>query len=86
AAEIPEGTQLGSIEDFMNAIANKPVLVYVKKEPNEYQGKTTDVNQVAPWNFSKTKFESVQHTWANKSGSMKDNGKPIEISSDDLPF
>ncbi|WP_461241229.1 DUF669 domain-containing protein, partial [Paucilactobacillus sp. N302-9] len=41
AAEIPEGTQLGSIEDFMNAIANKPVLVYVKKEPNEYQGKTT---------------------------------------------
>lgn len=74
AAKVPEGTPLKTVEDFMNLIKGAGVKVFVKKEDNEYNGKTTEVNRVAPWNFSVTDFPEVQHTY-------KDGSKPTSKSA-----
>lgn len=87
AVGIPEGTELNSVDDFMKAISGKPVLAYIKNEDNTYNGETSKVNRVAPWNISKTNYPEVNHTFkdSNASDPFAKNDAP-EISSDDLPF
>lgn len=85
AVGVPEGTRIASIEDFFKLITHKPVKVYVKKEDNEYQGRTTQVNRVAPWNYAKTDFPEVQHTFKEKN-SNNSSADDISVSDEDIPF
>lgn len=78
AAQIPEGTPLNSVEDFCNALLNKPVRVYVKIDHDDEYG---DRNTVAPWNVKKTNYPSVAHKGKTASAPLTDD----EIAND-LPF
>lgn len=89
AVKIPEGTDIPDVQAFCDAIAGKPVLVYVDQRENEYQGKTTTQNQVAPWGYKATKFPEVQHVWkkdSNTSDPFEKNSTPVDIKDSDLPF
>lgn len=92
AVGVPEGTRIASMDDFFKLITHKPVKVYVQKEDNEYQGKTTEVNRVAPWNYSKSDFPEVQHvfkendTAKNSTDPFASGDQSIDISESDLPF
>jgi hypothetical protein len=83
AIGIPEGTQLNTVEDFLNVLTNKPAKVYVKKEKNEYNGSVNEVNRVAPWNFEKSDYQQMQHKFKD---STESKGQQIDIKEDDLPF
>lgn len=88
AAQIPEGTQLNSIQDFCDALYRKPVRVYTKVSKEEYNGETQERNQIAPWNVHVSKYPQVQHQFKTEDGkpAASGDGKPIEIGDDDLPF
>ena len=92
AVGVPEGTRIGSMDDFFKLITHKAVKVYIKKEDNEYNGKTTEVNRVAPWNYSKSDFPEVQHTFkeaeatATTSDPFAGSGQAVDVSDNDLPF
>lgn len=99
AVQIPEGTPINSIQDLVNALANKPAKVYVKKAKDNYQDEEREVNQVAPWNFSESDYPQVQHTWKDQSNGenpfannnnqadpFANNGGQIDISDNVLPF
>lgn len=73
AVKIPEGTPLNTIDDFTKAVANKPAKVYVKKTVDDYGGEKKDINQIAPWNFSKSDYPQVQHVWKDQ----KDGKNPF---------
>ena len=101
AVGVPAGTQVSSVESFINLINGKPARVYIKKEIDSYN--TTDQsnpvyrNAVAPWNFSATKFMDVNHTGREEQPQAQQtqqqpqqdpfagNG-PIEVNKEDLPF
>lgn len=88
AVNVPEGTQIPTIEDFADMLIGKPVKVFVKVEDNTYNGETKPVNRVAPWNYSKTDFPNVQHQFS-KGEKKNDNfneASQLDISDDDLPF
>lgn len=78
AAGIPEGTPINSMEDFYNQMIGKPVRIHIKVTDNNYNGTVTMVNRPAPWDWEKSKFPNVQHTF-------KSSNKPQQ-SDDDLPF
>lgn len=91
AVGVPEGTQINSIDDFINVITGKPVRVYVKKAIDKYQtekqGTEVYTNEVAPWNYQKSQFPAVQHQW--KDGDKPISTQPndtIEITDEDVPF
>ena len=102
AAGVPEGTPLHTVDDFIKLITGAPVRVFVKQEENTYNGTTSIVNRVAPWNFETTEFPQVQHTFKDKKNAptpqataqstastnapFANSGDPIDISDDDLPF
>lgn len=91
AVQIPEGTPINNIQDLVNALANKPAKVYVKNTKDNYQGEEREVNQVAPWNFNKSDYPQVQHTWKDQSNGenpFANNQATSEpqINDDDLPF
>lgn len=87
AAQVPEGTVINSFEDFGRVLILKPVQVFIKKEKNTYNGETTDVNRIAPWNFKKTQYPQVNHKWKKTpTNPMQDSGQPIDVSDEDLPF
>jgi Protein of unknown function (DUF669). len=89
ACKIPEGTDIPNVQAFMATIEGKAVSVYVTEEDNEYNGKTTKVNRVAPWNIRNTKFPDVQHKFKDSKTSGSDpyaNSKAPEITDEDLPF
>lgn len=91
AVQIPEGTPINSIQDLVNALANKPAKVYVKQSTDSYQGEKREVNQVAPWNFNKSDYPQVQHTWKDQSNgdnpfaNSQDTPEP-QIDDSSLPF
>lgn len=94
AAKIPEGTQLNSVDDFCNALKMKPVNVYTKIQKSDgYDPRNT----IAPWGVSETDYPQVAHKFKNGdqdqvfnrgdvSDPFKNNGQPIDISNEDLPF
>lgn len=91
AIGVPEGTQINSIEDFLNILTGKVAKVYVKKDKNEYNGDVNDVNRVAPWNFSKSEYPQSNHqlketTQAGGNDPFANNGQAVNVSNDDLPF
>lgn len=90
AVGIPEGTQIASVDDFIRILTDKPVKVYVKKENNEYNGNVTEVNRVAPWNYSKTDFPQVSHISKDKKQSdpfpTDYSGMTDQEIEDNLPF
>lgn len=63
AAGIQEGTPINTMEDFSNIMSGKPVRIHIKVEDNTYNGKTTQVNRPAPWDWQQTKFPQVNHQW-----------------------
>lgn len=75
AAGVPENTPLHTVDDFIKLISGAAVRVFVKQEDNTYNGTTTTVNRVAPWNFEVTQFPQVQHTYKDKK-SGPTAGKP----------
>lgn len=75
AAGVPENTPLHTVDDFIKLISGAAVRVFVKQEENTYNGTTTTVNRVAPWNFEVTQFPQVQHTYKDKK-SAPTAGKP----------
>lgn len=83
ACKIPEGTDIPTVQAFMDMISGKPVNVYVQKSENEYNGNTTEINQIAPWNIKETKFPNVQHKF--KDPNPVDSKAP-EVTDQDLPF
>lgn len=73
AAQLPEGEEIASVEDFAQAILYKPVVIRNKHEV--YNGETQD--RVASWKVSEV--DGGDFTPTGDGGS-------IDISDDDLPF
>ena len=102
AAGVPENTPLHTVDDFIKLITGTAVRVFVKQEENTYNGTTTTVNRVAPWNFEVTQFPQVQHSFKDKKSSptagkptppatntsdpFANSGDTINVPDDDLPF
>ena len=89
AIGVPEGTQINSVEDFLNVLSGKVAKVFVKKEKNEYNGDVSDVNRVAPWNFSKSEYPQSNHQFKETSGAdpfTGSNNSTLDVSDEDLPF
>lgn len=76
AACIPDGIEFDSVEEWANAFMNRSVRVVVGEKT--YNGKT----------FPEVKsFKESQHAKnPPQRDTFKDDGKPIDISDDDLPF
>jgi len=85
AAQVPEGTPINSIMDFICLLVGKPVRVYVKQEENTYNGTTTMVNRIAPWNYKKTEFPTVQHVLKKKESADPFQSAPV-FGDSDMPF
>lgn len=89
AIGVPEGTEINSLEQFFNAVWNKPVKAQVSIEESEYQGKKSKRNDINLFNLTNTEFIKVAHT--NKDGQVVNQGQPRQqqtpdISNNDLPF
>lgn len=90
AAGIPDKTHFDSLEDYFQKLWHKPVLVTVKNEESEYNGKKYENLNVKRWEISK--FPEVQHKFkeSNKETGSTDpftnGGQSIDISDEDLPF
>ena len=88
AAQIPEGTQINSIDDLHEMLTGKPVKIYTKVEYSDYSGK--DENTIAPWGYSVTDFPQVQHIKKSKDnateGVFEKNDNPTTIEEEDYPF
>lgn len=90
AAGIPDKTHFDSLEDYFQKLWHRPVLVTVKNEESEYNGKKYENLNVKRWEISK--FPEVQHKFkeSNKETDSTDpfanGGQSIDISDDQLPF
>lgn len=88
AAQIPEGTEINSMDDLHEMLTGKPVKIYAKVEYNDYQGE--DENTIAPWGYSVSDFPQVQHIKKSKDnvaeGTFEKNDNPTTVEDDDLPF
>jgi len=89
AIGVPEGTKISSLEQFFNAVWNKPVKAQVYIKESEYQGKKSKRNDVNIFELKHTEFIKVAHT--NKNGQVVNQGQPRQqqapdISNNDLPF
>ncbi|MFC6261983.1 DUF669 domain-containing protein [Levilactobacillus fujinensis] len=87
AAGVPENTPLHTVDDFIKLINGAAVRVFVKQEDNTYNGTTTTVNRVAPWNFEVTQFPQVQHTYKDrKNAPTAGNSAPSPAANTSNPF
>lgn len=67
AVQIPEGTDIQTIEQFLEIIRNKSLKVTVKNEQSEYNGKTYDnlnikkyeVSDILPANTTKPRVDDL---------------------------
>jgi len=100
AVQVPEGTNVDSLEQFKALILYKPVSVKVTNE--EYNGKMQDRVQYVdvatvpynspdgaanPFNVPGSGQADEKMPWeSDKSDPFSDDGRPIDISADDLPF
>ncbi|EJF02142.1 MAG: DUF669 domain-containing protein [Liquorilactobacillus hordei] len=90
-AGIPDHTTFNSIDEYFNALYHKPVLVTVRNEKSTYNDKEYENLNIKRWALSS--FPNVQHQFKaddSQQQSVGDpfaqNGQPVEISDDDLPF
>ena len=85
AAEMDQDKRYDSLEDVFLDLQGKPVLITVKNETSEYNGKTYNNLNVKRW--ERTKFPNMQHQWKGKSANKSESPfKNAEITKDDLPF
>lgn len=93
AAGLQAGKVYNSFDELLADFEGKPVQVYVENETSEWNGKTYENLNVKQW--KPTKFPNVQHQWKqsnnqqnnhNSNDPFKDNGQPINVSDDGLPF
>lgn len=81
AAKMDQSKTYNSLQDVFNDLQGKPVLVRVKNETSEYNGKTYNNLNVKFWKESK--FPNVQHQWKNNTTT---GNEAFQIQEDDLPF
>lgn len=95
AVDVPEGQEFQDEDDAGKATIHKPVRVYVDVDKHTYNGKTTERNQVAPWNVVQTKAPflvngQVPGAQTHNQSDMPDPfgtvGDSIQIDDDALPF
>lgn len=88
ACQLENGKSYSGFDELLKDFVGKTALVFVKNEESEYNGKTYNNLNVKMWN--QTKFPSLQHQFKSEENSsnnpFKDNGGPMDISDDDLPF
>lgn len=91
AAQLENGKTYSSFEELLEDYERKPIQVLVKNETSEHNGKTYENLNVKQW--KPTAFPNVQHQFKDKGksnsgsgGVFKNEGEPIDISDDDLPF
>ena len=80
AAQMDENKKYKKMEEVFADLANKPVLVRVKNETSEYNGKTYENRNVKSWEISQ--YPIVAHQW--KDGTT--TAQTVEIDDEDLPF
>lgn len=99
-AQVPEGTAIDTVEDFIKWISGRPVRVFVKREKDAYYNDGSYKNKVAPWNIDKTKFTQLNHVYKdqkngqnpfqgqqqNNSDPFANNGQEVNIPDSNLPF
>jgi hypothetical protein len=76
-----EGSEFGTLEEFKKAVLNQYVRVLIKTESNTYQGQTRDQDRVVTYMPSATEGGGE-----GPGDPFQDDGRPIDISEDDLPF
>lgn len=76
AAQLQQGKQYSSIEELFKDFLGKPVLVAVKNETSEFNGKTYENLNVKRW--EKTNFPEVAHKFKAEEGS-----NPFETQQQD---
>lgn len=84
AAGYPENTPVEDWDDWTNKLVGKPVKVKVTIDKSEYQGKTTERNQVWADSFKPTDYP-LQGS-QNNQDPFDQKGNTTEISDKDLPF
>lgn len=90
ACQLQNGKSYKSLEELLNDFLRKTVIVNVKNEQSEYNGKTYNNTNVKYWN--KTKFPNLQHQFKSDTkdtnsmtaGEMFDSG--VNVTDDMLPF
>lgn len=84
AAGYPENTPVEDWDDWTNKLVGKAVKVKVTIDKSEYQGKTTERNQVWASSFKPTDYP-LQGS-ENGQDPFNEKGDTTEISDKDLPF
>lgn len=90
AARLENGKTYSSFEELLDDFEGKPVQVFVQNETSEYNGKSYENLNVKSW--KPTAFPNIQHQFkgkgnaGNSSSPFKNDGEPIDISEDDVPF
>lgn len=84
AAGYPKNTPVEDWDDWTNKLVGKPVKVKVTIDKSEYQGKTTERNQVWANSFKPTDYP-LQGS-QNNQDPFDQKGDTTEINEDDLPF
>lgn len=77
-----EGQEFGSIDEFKKAITNQYVRVKIKTDKSVYQGEEREKDVVV------TYMPATDGAGGGEGPAdpFQDNGRPIDISEDDLPF
>jgi len=91
-AGIPNNTHFQNLDDYFNHLYHKPLLVTVKNEKWEKNGKSGENLNVK--NMRPSAFPNVQHVFKNNDGASTNTGMnssdpivtTIDITDDDLPF
>lgn len=101
AAALPNKKHFTDLNDYFDQLYRRPILITVKNETSEYQGKTYENTNIKKWEVSK--FQQVAHKFkadaidkaavsvqggvnAASNGPFASNGEAIDISDDQLPF
>jgi hypothetical protein len=77
-----EGTEFATLEDFRKAIANQYVRVLIKTEQNTHNGVTRDQDRVVTYKEPQDGSGSE----VSSGDPFQDDGRPVDISEDDMPF
>lgn len=83
-AGIPNNVHFNDLDDYFSHLYHKPLLVTVKNEKWENNGKSGENLKVK--NMRPSKFPNVQHVFKNSNDGGLNNNDAIDITDDDLPF
>lgn len=91
-AQLPNGQQYATIQDFFNALLGRPLVVEVKNEESEYNGKTYENLNVK--NMENTQFPNVAHVHKGQQQQQQRGQQAVpnafgggqQVNNEDLPF